>query len=264
VSTLLKYPRTPHLQGSRLQPGDADSDALPFSAIADQHVVVEEKLDGGNCAVSFAPDGELRLQSRGHFLTGGARETQFSLFKTWANRHAQALRRRLGSRYVMYGEWTFAKHTIFYDALPHYFHEFDIYDRENGHFLSTSSRRALLEGAPVVAVPVLHEGPADRYKRLVEMIGPSLYKSCNWRSALRDAASEAGQPADRVDTETDASDHMEGLYIKIEREGRTIDRCKYVRASFLDTVQASGSHWMDRPILPNRLASGVDIFAGED
>ena len=42
---LLKYPRTPHLQGSRLQPGDSAGDQVPLAALAGCHVVIEEKLE---------------------------------------------------------------------------------------------------------------------------------------------------------------------------------------------------------------------------
>ena len=44
----------------------------------------------------------------------------------------------------MYGEWLYAKHTVYYDALPHYFLEFDIYDKEQAIFLSTKKRKELL------------------------------------------------------------------------------------------------------------------------
>ncbi len=66
---MYKYPRTPHIEGSRLQPGDEDLDSVPFSAIASQYVAVEEKVDGANAAISFSPDGQMLLQSRGHYLT---------------------------------------------------------------------------------------------------------------------------------------------------------------------------------------------------
>ena len=75
--TIIKYPRTPHIQGSRLQLGDEDLRQRPFSDIARRNVVLEEKIDGANSAVSFIDDGELRLQSRGHFLTGGYRERHY-------------------------------------------------------------------------------------------------------------------------------------------------------------------------------------------
>ena len=73
-----KYPRTPHLQGSRLQPGDEDLSQIPFDCIRGKLIVVEEKVDGANCAISFDDDGQLLLQSRGHYLTGGYRERHFN------------------------------------------------------------------------------------------------------------------------------------------------------------------------------------------
>ena len=156
--SILKYPRTPHLEGSRLQPGDEDLSQIRFSEIAGRHLVVEEKCDGANAAISFSDEGEMFLQSRGHYLTGGYRERHFNLMKQWASVHRDAFYQVLGSRYLMYGEWMYAKHTVFYDALPHYFLEFDIYDRTQGIFLDTPSRRKLTEKLPIVSVPVLSEG----------------------------------------------------------------------------------------------------------
>ena len=135
--SIIKYPRTPHLQGSRLQPGDEDLRQIPFSEIVGKNLVVEEKCDGANSAVSFDTDGTLMLQSRGHYLTGGYREKHYDLLKQWANVHRDALYDLLGSRYIMYGEWMYAKHTVFYNALPHYFLEFDILDRQTQCFLDT-------------------------------------------------------------------------------------------------------------------------------
>lgn len=53
---------------------------------------------------------------------------------------------------------------------------------------------------------------------------------------------------------------MEGLYIKVETSELTIDRYKYVRADFLTTILQSESHWLNRPITPNQLQIGVDLF----
>ena len=53
MQAIRKYPRTRHLVGSRLQPGDEDLDAVPMSELEGKHVVVEEKMDGANCGVSF-------------------------------------------------------------------------------------------------------------------------------------------------------------------------------------------------------------------
>ena len=157
-----KYPRTRHLAGSRLQPGDEDLAQVPFEAIRGRHIVVEEKLDGANAAISFAPDGALLLQSRGHYLTGGPRERHFGPLKAWATTLAPRLWPLLTDRYVLYGEWLYAKHTVFYDALPHYFCEFDVLDLSTDRFLDTPARASLLAGLPVVSVPVLRSGPSTR------------------------------------------------------------------------------------------------------
>lgn len=40
---IIKYPGTPHIQGSRLQLGDEDLRQRRFSEIAGRHLVLEEK-----------------------------------------------------------------------------------------------------------------------------------------------------------------------------------------------------------------------------
>lgn len=255
-----KYPRTSHIRGSRLQQGDEDLKAFDFNEICDQFLVVEEKVDGANAAISFDQNGELRLQSRGHYLVGGPRERHFALFKQWAHAISNQLKPVLGTRYIMYGEWVYAKHTIFYDALPHYFLEFDICDRETDQFLATNDRQALLTGLPIVSVPILHSGQLNRFEDLVEMVGPSRFKSPNWRRELLAAATLPPHKSDIVAQQTDDSDLMEGLYIKSERDGIVTGRYKYVRQGFIATVLSSESHWQSRPILPNKLAHSWDTI----
>ena len=77
---ILKYPRTQHLKGSRLQEGDEDLRQVPFSEILGKHIVIEEKIDGANSAISFNDKQELLLQSRGHYLNGGYND----LKATWS------------------------------------------------------------------------------------------------------------------------------------------------------------------------------------
>lgn len=262
MNTIQKYPRTPHLEGSRLQPGDEDLSQVPFSYIKGRRLVVEEKVDGANSAISFSPEGELLLQSRGHYLTGGFRERHYNLMKQWANIHRNAFFEVLGTRYILYGEWLYAKHTVYYDALAHYFLEFDILDQETGVFLDTHRRHEMLKGLPVVSVPVLAEGEFQSKDDLIALLGKSNYITENRLETLRQTCHRLGLDEERQLRETDASDTMEGLYIKIEENGQVVDRMKYVRASFTQTVEASQTHWLDRPIVSNGLAIPVEeIYA---
>jgi hypothetical protein len=210
MTPILKYPRTPHITGSRLQPGDEDLKSVARETLHGLHIVVEEKLDGSNCAVSFDGLGALVLQSRGHVLSGGPRERQFDLLKRWAGHHRAWLQEHLGTRYIMYGEWLYARHTIAYDHLPHYFMEFDVLNRETGEFLSTGRRHQLLSDGPVTSVPVLAEGSA------VDL------DACIARSTCSS-------------TET-----IEGLYLKHERDGRVVSRYKFVRPTFVQAVADAG------------------------
>jgi RNA ligase len=221
-------------------------------------LIVEEKIDGANCGISFDVSGRLRLQCRGHYLTGGPRERQFELLKSWAARYSPELWALLGHRYVLYGEWCYGKHSIFYTDLPHYLLEFDLYDIEDGVFLSTERQRALLRDAPFVSpVRVLHEGPLPSLAALQALIGPSPFIAPDHRAQLRDAALAAGIDPTQALRETDPSGLMEGLYIKVEGDGVVTGRYKFIHAGFLQTVLDSGSHWMDRPLLPNRLRAGA-------
>ena len=252
--SIRKYPRTPHLEGSRLQPGDEDLRQIPFSAIAGRHLVAEEKIDGANSAVSFDGDGTLLLQSRGHYLTGGFRERHFELMKRWANVHRQTFHDLLGSRYILYGEWLYAKHTVYYDLLPHYFMEFDIFDREKGIFLDTSARRAMLAGSPVVSVPVLAEKAFSRKEDLLKLLGHSLYISDSHIEHLRGTCERLGLDPERSCRETDPEPLMEGLYLKIEEDGQVTERLKFVRRGFYQAVERSESHWLNRALIPNGLS----------
>lgn len=257
MDKIRKYPRTQHIMDSRLQPGDEGFIAAGFEAITGRHVVVEEKLDGANAAISFDADGNLLLQSRGHYLTGGPTERHFALLKSWAHGLRDALWPVIGSRFVVYGEWLYAKHTIFYDALPHYFMEFDILDRETEVFLCTHERRKMLGDLPISPVPVLHEGVITSPAALIALVGPSLYKSEHWREKLEAAAQIPPHRPEMVMRQTDLTDLAEGLYIKVEEEGRVTGRYKYVRHDFLTRVIDSESHWQSRPILPNQIARGA-------
>ena len=256
MDKLHKYPRTRHLSGSALQKGDEDLSVIVFADIADKYIVAEEKLDGANSGISFV-NGELMLQSRGHYLTGGYRERHFDFLKNWTNTFVTELYSVLGERYVMYGEWLYAKHTIFYDKLPHYFLEFDIFDKETNDFFSTAKRREILMPLYFVqSVPVLKEGYFLGLDELKDCIGKSLYKSVDWRESLRIVCEKNKLNYELALKQTDNTDLAEGLYLKIEKDGKVIERCKFVRNEFTAQIQSSESHWLDRPIIPNQLERG--------
>jgi hypothetical protein len=256
-----KYPRTQHIEGSKLQIGDEDLQNVPFEEIKGKFLVIEEKMDGANSGISFTEKGDLLLQSRGHYLTGGYRERHFNLFKTWANTFAYQMWEVVGHHYIIYGEWMYAKHTLFYTDLNHYFLEFDIYDKQHDVFLSTAQRREILELMPFMkSVKILFEGCLENKEQLRAFIAPSHFINDHHLDCLKEDCINLGLDYEKVLKETDPSNWMEGLYIKQESENMVEERYKFVRADFLNTILDAQTHWLDRPIVPNRLAKGVNIF----
>lgn len=265
MNQILKYPRTRHLEGSREQIGDEDLKCVDFGEIQGKYLVLEEKVDGANCGISFDPSGKMMLQSRGHYLNGGYGERQFDLFKLWAGCFEDRLCSLLEDRYILYGEWLYAKHTVFYDSLPHYFMEFDIFDREEGRFFSTRKRREFLAAAPFIrSVRVLAWGYYNSVQEIAAYIGRSAFVSEEKEQSFEAQCRKAGVKAEEARRQTDLSGIMEGIYIKAEDGDYVTDRLKYVRGSFLNTILNSESHWVKRPIVANCLADGADLFdAGE-
>lgn len=238
----IKYPRTPHLFGSKGTDDDrhmSANDSIPF--ISDPSLIVEEKLDGTNVGIHFASNGRLVLQCRGHEITEGM-HPQYNLFKQWVAVKRPVLEAILSGRYILFGEWLYAKHSVFYQALPHYFFEFDIYDKQASCFLTLVRRLEILEGTGIHTVPVVHRGAA-RHETLLKLIQTSAY------DALFDNPL-TGYP--------DAL--MEGIYLRIESPTHVTGRAKMVRPEFVEKVKQS-EHWQHQKMVPNQLKEGADIWS---
>lgn len=264
-SHITKYPRTPHLEGSGIQVGDDPNTTRDRVLAARKDVIwiAEEKLDGANAGLSFDGAGELRLQSRGHFLDVDGRphrERHFNDFKTWARMHEASLLERLEDRYTVFGEWMGAVHTQFYDWLPSLFLEFDVLDRSTERFLSTRDRDRLLVGLPLPPVPILHEGKFPLYKTRQVLIGPSLYRSDEWRENLERMVIRSDARLETVLTQIELCDVSEGLYLKAETGSQTVDRFKHVRLDFIQAINDTSTHWQSRPIVRNACAAGIDFL----
>ncbi len=260
---LVRYPSTTHLAGSKHAAGPGDPSQAPFPAPGGLTLVWEEKVDGDHLGFGFAPgDGRPFLQAHGREVDVAA-ERSLAPAADWLGSFDVEAYEALGERFVVFGDWCALKHTVFYDALPHPFLEYDVFDRVGGAWLSTAARRRLLAGLPVSSVPVLHEGRLDGPEAARALLAPggvprrSAYKTGRWREALDEAARAAGLDPGRVAAETDPSDAGEGLYLKVEERDRVVGRHKFVRPGFMETILASGSHWRGRRPVRNAVAAAM-------
>nr|WP_319495301.1 RNA ligase family protein [uncultured Desulfobacter sp.] len=136
-----KFPSTPHLivLGGNQVREDKVLTKESRNIFLKNQLIVEEKIDGANLGISFDQDGTLILQNRGAVLsppyTG-----QWQKLKRWLSIHMEKLFDHLHDRYILFGEWCFAKHSIGYNKLPDYFLGFDVFDKKNDKFLSFDLR----------------------------------------------------------------------------------------------------------------------------
>jgi atypical dual specificity phosphatase len=229
---LFKFPRTAHL----LDLGAATEDDLyftdgpplrpstvrPFSVDGESTIIITEKVDGANLGISLNETGKVLVQNRAHWVNSKT-HFQFKKLDLWIDEHREGLYQVLAvdetfpQRYVLFGEWMVCTHSINYSRLPDQFLAFDLYDRTTETFASRDVLEERLRDSGVHLVPVLEKRSGHS-------------KSMPTDDELR---AMVQQPSNFYDG------RVEGVYLKLEKGGRVIDRGKVVRGDFI----AGNEHW---------------------
>jgi ATP-dependent RNA circularization protein (DNA/RNA ligase family) len=224
MSTFFRFPHTPHLAwlGAGTPRDDKILSSVERDALLVGEVVVEEKLDGANLGISIASDCALRFQNRGQYLDRPYRG-QFQRLAAWIAPRQQALRDVLTPALVVFGEWCAARHSVRYDRLPDWFVVFDVYDRVEERFFSTTRRDALAARLGLITVSKVFSGRTT----LAALKERLLTESSRYHSGP-----------------------IEGLVIRKQSKEWLASRAKLVHPDF---VQNIGEHWQRRRIEWNRL-----------
>lgn len=254
-----KLPRTIHIEGSRMPPGKSDPEAVQFPALKGQFLVVEEKVDGSGVSIFLDNHLNLQIWHRGSPAIG----KEYHQLHHWADNHWEDFADLLGERYILFGEWMYHKHAIFYDMLPHFFLESDIYDKEREVWLSTNARNNFLKGHHYLKqVPVIAAFKPSALEQITSLVGKSKYISPEWEKNLQLKCLMSGASFAKTMEETETSGLMEGLYIKQEDDLTVINRYKYIRYDFLQKILDSGTHLRDRIPITNMVSGTVEHTDG--
>lgn len=228
-----KFPSTPHLVllGDVAVRGDKVLSESERDEFLRHEIVVEEKVDGANLGISFDASGNIRAQNRGAYLRFPC-SGQWKKLSEWLVPNTDLLFEQLTDRFILFGEWCYAQHSIIYDRLPDWFLGFDIFDKTNSRFLSCSRRDKVFRDLSIAQVPKIKKG----------RFSLSGLKSLLTQSQLSD------KPA-------------EGLYLRADIDGWLELRAKLVRPAFIQSVE---QHWSRTMIKANQLklkgrGSGLEI-----
>lgn len=219
-----RFPHTPHLAwlGKNDPRGDKLLNAKETAELLKDIVVVEEKIDGANLGISLDENGHLQVQNRGQYLLEPY-SGQFSRLNAWLGQHQQVLLRELDNSLILFGEWCTAQHSLDYQALPDWFLLFDVYDRNEQKFWSTSRRNAFAKRIGLKTIFEIKRGHTD-LSSLEQLV-------LNTPSHYRDGK-------------------IEGIVIRSNSTEWTEKRAKLVHPDF---TQAIEEHWRSRMIEWNRL-----------
>lgn len=217
-----KFPRTPHLAvlADSVIRDDKVMSESKREMFLRHELVVEEKVDGANLGISFDGEARIRCQNRGGYLqypyTG-----QWKKLPEWLTPKADILFEKLTDRYILFGEWCYAQHSVFYDQLPDWFLGFDVFDKESLKFLSCSRRDAVFRDVGISGISIIKKGhfTMSELKRMLPI------------SRLCD------KPA-------------EGIYLRFDQGAWLKQRAKLVRPEFIQSV---GEHWSRKGVRANQL-----------
>lgn len=221
-----KFPSTPHL--ATLGDFDIRDDKVMSesqrNSFLRNKLTVEEKMDGANLGISFDVYGNIRTQNRGAYFHLPA-SGQWKKLEKWLDSRTDLFFEILGDQYILFGEWCYARHSVFYSQLSDWFFGFDVYNRKEAQFLSSNRRDLLFNKMQIAQVPAIARG----HFTLADL------KKLFSQSKFSD------QPA-------------EGLYLRLDQAKWLAQRAKLVHPVFIQSVE---QHWSSSAIIPNRLSSEI-------
>jgi ATP-dependent RNA circularization protein (DNA/RNA ligase family) len=227
-----KFPSTPHLAA----PANIDirRDKLMSKPEREEflrhELIIEEKVDGANLGISFDSNADILLQNRGSCLQFPA-SGQWKKLEKWFTPKIEILFESLMDRYILFGEWCYARHSVYYNCLPDWFLGFDIYDSQEKRFLSSALRDKFFQKMHIYQVPVIAEGRYDLF-------------------SLKMLISESKL----------GNQMAEGIYLRFDDKEWLTQRAKLVHPAF---IQSTGQHWSRSNIVPNKRAN-VPTLRGSD
>lgn len=218
-----KYPSTPHLcvLGQNMIRGDKVLSNDEYNEFMRDELVIEEKVDGANLGISVDRFGNIKAQNRGNYIEKPY-NGQWVKLDEWIKPKTQQFFEVLGEQFILFGEWCFAKHSLYYDNLPDWFLGFDIYDQANARFLSCARRDFAFEKLGISSVPKFAKG----HFAFNSLFGFLL------KSKLCDSVPE-------------------GIFLRNDNGDWSRARAKLVRPEF---IQSIGEHWSRMQITTNRMA----------
>lgn len=174
-----EYPRIPHLD-KKISNMTHDDIQLEGGIQFPITGWVQEKLDGANMGVSWTSGPVIRnrnnILKKGYIKKETPAKLQFRSSWNWLHAHnkdIQKIKEIWQGDITIYGEFLYAKHSIFYDKLPDIFIAYDIYSVEDRKFIGVDDFESLMSQTNIEYV----KSEKVNIKNIDELIRKSEMKS---------------------------------------------------------------------------------------
>lgn len=213
----IKYPSTMYLPFSPTISEKDKNNIFDLKNLVNKPFVITIKMDGSNLTMT-----------RNHVGARNGWDAKHESFDLAKSEHAK-ISHRIPDNIQLFGEWLYAKHSIYYDNLKGYYQIFSAFDMESRDFLSWEDTKRLAEELGFLAVPVLYNGV------LIE----------NTDKLISDITEMAEHVINKF--------NHEGLVVKNNQTFNVNDFdknvAKYVRPNHVQTDE----HWSHQKIVRNKL-----------
>lgn len=215
----MKYPRTFHLTFS---PGCSNDDKMLENndSFLNKEIIITDKLDGSNLCFSSTD-----CFARSH--AGPPEHRSFDLAKSFHS----TIKYSIPEEYLVFMEYCFAKHSIYYDKLDNYFNMIGAYNTIHDKWLSWEDVCAFSKKLSIPTVPILFQGSFAKESHLEKLCNKLMKENGVY------------------------SKEREGLVIRVVGEFENKDFsssvAKIVRANH---VSPDSDHWKHVEIIKNKLS----------
>ena len=205
-----KYPKTPHLPWSK---GICSDDTIisSLTVLQSHDVVVTIKMDGENTSLYSDGTHARSCTSRHH------------ISRDWIKQFHASIAWNIDPALHLIGEYCYAKHSIHYHHLDHFFYLFAV--KKEHMFLSWNDVCYWADRISVPTVPVLYQGPWN--ESIIKSICPDTYQE----------------------------DLVEGYVVRIANGYQETDHSLSIAKCVRSNHNQTDSSWKRSTIIPNKLTS---------
>ena len=134
------------------------------------HILIQEKLDGSNCAIRYDPEtDEIVAQSRKNILS---LSNNLRGFWEWSQTlDKELVKSVLGDNLIAYAEWLVSHSVPYPEEIYNQAYFYDVFDTITGKYLPQNEVKDIVDKLNLTYVPVFYDGEFISWEHCMSFVG---------------------------------------------------------------------------------------------